>query len=355
MIGSRKEALMPGEKLPDYARLSELTPVPLIQDWSALTPDEFVRTYADQPVIFQRLATRWPAFRKWTPEFLVQTIGTGTKVEVRQPIALGGAQQQWSARVPMGVFAAEVHSVPGLYMAEWYPHSHCPELLADIGPVPDFLDEDWLAALPDPSFSTRGRMPIYWGAAGSATDCHFDNSNTVTWNACFKGTKRWLLFSGREFPEPTWQRRHAAMRLVRSGIATPINHTDKSVGFVTVDGIERYLAGELRELPEGIKFYWADVPAGDVIYVPWRFFHQVYNVTESIALSRYYVARENYQAYLDFLRGIGRAAPVTAQLLLGSERMRRALKSLPARRVCWGRLGRTLTSGALRLSGLKST
>ena len=141
MIGSRKEALMPCEKLPDYARLSELTPVPVIQDWSALTPDEFVRTYADQPVIFQRLATRWPAFRKWTPEFLVQTIGTGTKVKVRQPIALGGAQQQWSARVPMGVFAAEVHSVPGLYMAEWYPHSHRPELLADIGPVPDFLDE----------------------------------------------------------------------------------------------------------------------------------------------------------------------------------------------------------------------
>lgn len=78
-------------------------------------------------------------------------------------------------------------------------------------------------------------------------------------------------------------------------------------GVVTVDGIERYLAGELRELPEGIKFYWADVPAGDVIYVPWRFFHQVYNVTESIALSRYYVARENYQA--SWTSSVGSAVP----------------------------------------------
>jgi hypothetical protein len=343
------------EKLPDYARLSELTPVPVLKDWSGLTPDDFARTYADQPVIFQGLATRWPAFRKWTPEFLVQTIGAGTNVEVRQPIALGGTQQQWSARVPMGVFASEVQSVPGLYLAEWYPNSHRPELLADIGPVPDFLDEDWLAALPDPDFSTRGHMPIYWGAAGSATDCHFDNSNTVTWNACFRGTKRWLLFSGREFPEPTWQRKNAAMRLVRSGIATASNRTDKSTGFVTVDGIERYFAGNLGELPHGIKFYWADVPAGDVIYVPWRFFHQVHNVTESIAMSRYYVARENYQAYLDFLRGVSRTGAVTARVLLGSKGIRRALESGVTRRVCSGRLGRALASGALRLTGVKSS
>jgi len=341
------------ETSPDYAHVPTIRPVLRLTDWSTLTPERFAATYADQPVIFQGLAARWPAFRKWTPEFLVQTIGAGTSVKVRQPIALGGAQQQWSARVPVGVFAAEVQSVPGLYMAEWYPNFHRPELLADIGPVPDFLNEDWLGALPDPTFSTRGRMPIYWGAADSATDCHFDNSNTVTWNACFRGTKRWLLFSGREFPEPTWQRKHAAMRLVRSGLATLRNHTDKSSGFVTVDGIERYLAGKLHGLPDGITFHWADVPAGDVIYVPWRFFHQVHNVTESIAMSRYYVARENYQAYLDFLRGVSRTGAVAARALLGSERMRRALGSGPTRRVCSGSLGRALTAGALRLTGLK--
>jgi oxalate decarboxylase/phosphoglucose isomerase-like protein (cupin superfamily) len=340
------------EKVPDYGRLSELNVVPVLKDWSGLTPEEFARTYADQPVNFQGLAARWPAFRKWTPEFLVEAIGAGTRVEVRQPIALGGTKQQWSARVPMGVFAAEVQSVPGLYLAEWYPNSHRPELLADIGPVPDFLDEDWLAAIPDPAFSTQGRMPIYWGAAGSATDCHFDNSNTVTWNACFRGTKRWLLFSGREFPERTWQRKAAAMRLVQSGIATASNHTDKSSGFVTVDGIDRYFAGKLHGLPDGLKFYWADVQAGDVIYVPWRFFHQVHNVTESIALSRYYVARENYQAYLDFLRDVSRTAALTASLL-ASERVRRAVGSGSVRRLCSGGLGRAVTAAALRLTRLK--
>ena len=70
-------------------------------------------------------------------------------------------------------------------------------------------------------------------------------------------------------------------------------------------------------------------------------------------MSRYYVARENYQAYLGFLRGVSRTGAVAARALLGSERVRRALGSGPTRRVYSGRLGRALTSGALRMSGLK--
>lgn len=81
--------------------------------------------------------------------------------------------------------------------------------------------------------------------------------------------------------------------------------------------------------------------------------HQLHNVTESIAMSRYYVARENYQAYLAFLRGVSRTGAVAARALLGSERMRRTLRSRPTRRLCSGRLGRALTSGALRLTGVK--
>lgn len=343
------------EKNPDYAQVAAIKPVPRLTDWSTLTPERFAATYGDQPVIFEGLSTTWPAYKKWTREFLVDTIGADTPVEVRRPMAVGSTQQQWSAKMPVRIFAEEVQTVPGLYLAEWYPYEHRPQLLADIGPVPRFLDEDWLSSIPNEQFRTTHRMPIYWGGTDSATDCHFDQSNTVTWNACFKGSKRWLLFSGREFPEPTWQRRYAAMRLVRSGLATPVNHTDKAAGFVTVDGIERYLAGKLRELPPGITFYWADVPAGDVIYVPWRFFHQVHNLTESIAMSRYYVARENYQAYLDFLRGVSRTGAMTARVLLGSKGMRRALESGLTRRVCSGRLGGTLTSGALRLTGIKSS
>jgi hypothetical protein len=339
-------------KSPDYAQVPAVKPVPRLTDWSTLTPERFAATYADQPVIFQGLSTRWPAYKKWTREFLVDTIGADTLVEVRRPIALGSTQQQWAAKVPVRIFAEEVETVPGLYLAEWYPYEHRPQLLADIGPVPSFLDEDWLSSIPDEQFSTTHRMPIYWGGTDSATDCHFDQSNTVTWNACFKGIKRWFLFSGRSFPERTWERKRAAQRLVRSGLASPMNHTEKSSGFVTLEGIERYTAGKLPDLPANITFYWADVGAGDVIYVPWRWFHQVHNVTESIALSRYYVARENYQAYIAFMRDISRTGTVTVRILMGSERTRRLVGSEGARRAWSHGVGKALVSRALRLTGV---
>ena len=335
--------------VPDYSRLGQIQPVPRLRDWSRLTPEAFSATYAGSPVVFEGLAKEWSAYRKWSREFIVGAVGADTLVEVRRPIALGSHEQQWAADIPMGVFAREVQNTPGLYLAEWHAHAY-PGLFADIHPVPDFLNDDWLGAIPHEAFDTRRRTPLYWGAGGSATDCHFDNSNTVTWNACLMGTKRWLLFSGRSFPEPTWERKRAAQRLVRSGLATPANHTTKFPwsGFVTVDGIERYLKGTLRDLPEDLQFYWADVAAGDLIYVPWRWFHQVHNVTESIAVSRYYVTHENYPAYLAHLRDVSRGTTMLTRALLGSPRMRRLVGSNWARRVCSRGVGKTLCSRALR-------
>lgn len=335
--------------IPDYSRLEQIRPVTRLRDWSRLTPEEFAATYAERPVVFEELAKEWPAYRTWSRQFMVEAVGADTLVEVRRPLALGGHEQQWAAEIPIGVFAREVETTPGLYLAEWHAHAH-PRLYRDIHPVPDFLNDDWLGAIPHEAFATPRRTPIYWGAGGSATDCHFDNSNTVTWNACVMGTKRWLLFSGRPFPEPTWERKRAAQRLVRSGLATPANHTTKFSwsGFVTVDGIQRYLTGALRDLPENLQFYWADVAAGDLIYVPWRWFHQVHNLTESIAVSRYYVARENYSAYLAHLREVSRATTLLTRALIGSPRMRRLLGSAGARRVCAQGVGKALCSLALR-------
>jgi Cupin-like domain len=324
-----------------------------VRDWAGLTVQEFTATYGQEPVIFEGLVKRWPAFHKWTRDSIVAAVGAETLVNVRRPLALGSHRQQWAARIPMGVFAREVQTTPGLYLAEWYGDSRG-AFLEDIEPVPDFLNDDWLGAIPCDAFSTRRRTPLYWGACGSATDCHFDTSNTVTWNGCVMGTKRWLLFSGRRFPEPTWDRKRAAERLVRSGIATSVNHTSKFAGsgFVTVEGIERYAAGNRDGLPEDLTFYWGDVSGGDLIYVPWRWFHQVHNVTESIAVSRYYVSHENYEAYLTFLRDVSRTATLATRLLIGSGTARTLVGSAPARRVVSRGVGKALFAGALRIAGV---
>ena len=139
--------------VPDYSRLDQVQTVPRLRDWSGLTPEEFSATYAERPVVFEGLATQWPAYRKWTREFIVATVGADTLVEVRRPVALGSHEQQWAAEIPIGVFAREVQTTPGLYLAEWHAQAY-PALFADIDPVPDFLNDDWLGAFPHEAFDT---------------------------------------------------------------------------------------------------------------------------------------------------------------------------------------------------------
>jgi len=338
-------------EVPDYSRLSQVRPVPRLREWSRLTPEEFAAAHGDLPVIVEGVARQWPAYRKWNRQYMLATVGADTLVEVRRPMALGGQRQQWAAKVPLGVFAREVESSPGLYLAEWYAHSHGHDLFADIQPIPDFLNDDWLARIPSDGFRAIHRNNVYWGAAGSATDCHFDNSNTVTWNATIVGTKRWLLFSGRTFPERTSERKLASQRLVRAGLAT-VAHSSNFSGFVTVEGIEKYLARQLSDLPEDLTFYWADVAAGDLVYVPWRWFHQVHNVTESMAVSRYYLSRENYVAYMTCLRERSRAATAAMRALIGSNGPRKLVGSASTRRLVSRGVGKALFSGALRMARL---
>ncbi len=338
-------------QVPDYSRLGAVRSVPRRRDWSRLSPEEFAAAHGDLPVVLEGVARQWPACRKWNRQFMLATVGADTLVDVRRPMALGDRQQQWAAKIPLGVFARAVESSPGLYLAEWYVHSQVRELFADVQPIPDFLDDDWLARIPCDAFRAIHRNNIYWGAAGSATDCHFDNSNTVTWNATIVGTKRWLLFSGRTFPERTSERMLASQRLVRAGLATAA-YSSKFSGFVTVEGIEKYLARQLVDLPEDLTFYWADVAAGDLIYVPWRWFHQVHNLTESMAVSRYYLSRENYVAYMSCVRERSRAATAALRALIGSNGPRRVVGSAGARRLVSRGVGKALFAGALRMAKL---
>jgi len=76
----------------------------------------------------------------------------------------------------------------------------------------------------------------------------------------------------------------------------------------------------------------------------------VHNVTESISVSRYYVSRENYLAYLTFLRDISRTATVAMRLLIGSKRARRVVGSARARRVFSHGVGKVLFSRLARIT-----
>jgi uncharacterized protein YegP (UPF0339 family) len=78
-----------------------------------------------------------------------------------------------------------------------------------------------------------------------------------------------------------------------------------------------------------VAFHVADVGAGDAIYVPWRWAHQVENLGESIAVSRFYVSRENYDAAIESFRTTAGTIPAFLLRTLMETRAARAFFRRP--------------------------
>jgi Cupin-like domain len=279
--------------------------VPVVSDWRALTRDEFV-SRADAPMIFAGLgagsrAAGWD--REFFRAFGDEPVQIHTRVsEVRpKPDTTYDGRECVRQTVPLREFIAALDAgEEGVYAAEWYLFKEHPDLLRHaIEAFPDFLLDDWLESVPPPlRFDSNTRTNVYWGATGSVTPVHYDSLNACTWNLTLKGVKRWLLFSARELQVPAprcWEELRARGLLTEDGLFTP-------------DTVQAYLDAPPGGFPP-VTFYAADVGLGDAIYVPWRWAHQVENVGESIAVSRYYVSRENYAAAVEFFESTRGSIP----------------------------------------------
>jgi len=219
----------------------------------------------------------------------------------------------------------------GVYAAEWYLFKDHPERLDDvIAGFPEYLLDDWLESIPPPlSFGGDTRNNVYWGTAGSSTALHYDSFNGCTWNLTLKGVKRWVLFSARDF---VWPSPECWALLAAQGLLT-----DR--GLFTPETVRQYLAAPPDGFP-AVTFYTADVGGGDAIYVPWRWAHQVQNITEALAVSRFYVSAENFDAFVDHFRtSKGRPAALLLRTLIGTRSGRALFRQPRVRR--WLAAGRT--------------
>jgi hypothetical protein len=291
---------------PGFTDIPGVRRVPVVADWRALTRREFVAK-TDVPMLFQGLGTGTKAIA-WDREFLR---------------ALGGAR----LRDFLAALDAGEH---GVYASEWYLFKEHPELLADVvADFPEYLLDDWLESIPPPlSFDADTRNNVYWGAHGSATPIHYDSFNGCTWNVTLKGVKRWLLLSAREFAQSAPQ--------CWSALETHGLVTDR--GLFTPETVRRYLAAPPDGFP-AVTFYAADVGAGDAIYVPWGWAHQVQNIGEALACSRFYVSEENFDAFVRYFRtSRGPAAATLLRTVIGT-RPARALFRRPRVRA-WLKDGR---------------
>jgi hypothetical protein len=235
-------------------------------------PSSFRKNYleAGEPLVISGLAKGWMALEKWTPAYLKQQYGelevpirdyqgTNGKPYLKRQMKLRDYLDYWER---LDEKAAEKEN---LYLAEWNFAQQCPGLLDDFE-TPAHFQEDWIEKLP--RNLQFGRLWIFIGHAGVHTPVHTDTFFTSAWLTMICGDK--------------------VVRLV-----SPCNCSAVRKG-TDLFSPETELA--LNE--NGAKLYEAQIGAGDTLFIPGRWYHQVRNASKNIMLTKNFVDAANLLYFL---------------------------------------------------------
>uniref|UniRef100_A0AC35U249 JmjC domain-containing protein n=1 Tax=Rhabditophanes sp. KR3021 TaxID=114890 RepID=A0AC35U249_9BILA len=215
--------------------------------------ETFITNYRDKckPVIIKDVVNHWPAFKKWTLEYLYKKIG-----HRRVPIEIGSkyTDDSWYQRImPFKEFIST--GMKG-YLAQHRLLEQIPSLKDDII-VPDFAYMT--------NEISQLEMNVFIGPAGTLSPLHCDPRNNL-----------FCQIKGRKF-----------VRLVSPNY----NHED-----------ELYLFGDMiRNNSSAVDVLCPDykthpgfrnvvvedyvMEAGDCLYIPKKYFHCVYSLESSVSVS----------------------------------------------------------------------
>jgi hypothetical protein len=271
--------------LPDWVYWQHARP---IEEAAAPTRAEFVERWGGPglPVKITGLTDDWPARERWTFEFFAREYGHH-EVSVEARDASRGHR-----RMRLDRYLATCDAAPGherWYLKDWVFREQAPELLDDYRvpeQFPDYLAE--LDAALRPGYSW-----IYIGPRDSASNFHRDVAGTSAWNALLRGRKLWLFFAPDE---------HAA-------------EYDN-----TLDAFVRD-AAPAAVLAARTPHYCIQEP-GETVFTPSLWWHQVYNLEASIAVTENFADDCNLAHVLRGLREHpeGRHAALALALLVGFRR-----------------------------------
>ncbi|MFJ4540543.1 cupin-like domain-containing protein [Streptomyces tibetensis] len=249
--------------------MAPISPTPLrVLDGSAVTTLEDL----DGPVVIRGLQDEWPARELWTVEHFRDQYG-GLRVPVREypagseyeyTIADGGLAEflEYWEKIPMDGSLARDRR----YLAEWNFVRDCPELLDDFS-VPAIFSEDWIDRLPE---QVRfGRMWIFFGEPGCSTGLHCDTFSTSAWLAVLDGSKE--------------------LRLVTPETGRALRADDSLWSERTHDEVLRKSTDPLYEVT---------LRAGDTLYIPGDWYHEVRNPERNLMLTANFVEERKLLSFL---------------------------------------------------------
>ncbi|BEV05216.1 MULTISPECIES: cupin-like domain-containing protein [Chryseobacterium] len=231
-----------------------LKPIDIVDD---ITQEEFIEKYLKprKPVVIKNMARKWPAYQKWTMEYMKEVVGDvevplydSSKADPAAPINASAAKMKFGDYIDL------IQKEPtDLRIFLFDPIKFAPKLLEDYI-SPKELMGGFLDKYPN----------MFFGGKGSVTFLHFDIDMAHIFHTHFNGRKHILLFDYK-WKERLYQIPYATYALEDYDIENP-----DFTKFPALDGVE------------GIECY---LEHGDTLFMPTGWWHWMKYLDGSFSIS----------------------------------------------------------------------
>ena len=264
---------------------------------AGLSRTQFAHEYLSppRPVIVTDGIAHWRAAGRWTPQFFKDEHG-GLRV------AVDG--EEMALRDLIDRIEVSTDDDPAPYLRNQPLAAWPPELAADVSPMPECTQPNWLESRLFPGRRPASSPEVYIGGRGASFPIlHYDGLHTHAFLMQLHGEKEYIVFS----PEQT------AFMYPHDGIEMNKSRIDD---VLTPD----LAAFPLFEQAEGVRFR---LHPGETLFVPAGWWHTARILSPSVTVSVNAVNRANSSAFRnDYCAGIARrsallSSGVRAALVFG--------------------------------------
>ena len=219
----------------------ELSQIDCVDD---ISKEDFEKNYlnARRPLIIRNMAKTWPAYEKWSMDYMKTVVGDkvvplydSSKADPSKPINAAAAEMKFGDYIDL------IRSKPtDLRIFLFDPIKQAPNLLKDYI-APKNLMGGFLDSYPN----------MFFGGKGSVTFLHYDIDMAHIFHTHFNGRKHIILFENK-WKERLYQIPYATYALEDYDVENP--DFEKFPALKGVKGMEAYLEhGDTLFMPTG---YW---------------------------------------------------------------------------------------------------
>ncbi|XP_018121649.1 2-oxoglutarate and iron-dependent oxygenase JMJD4 isoform X2 [Xenopus laevis] len=170
------------------------------------------------------------------------------------------------------------HSPKGcLYLKDWHMSREFPK--QNVYETPEYFTSDWLNEYWDSIDGDDYRF-VYMGPKGSWTPFHADVFRSYSWSANVCGRKKWLLFPPGEEEDLRDSHRNLPYDVTSTCLRDTNQYPNFSLCCQPIEVIQE---------------------AGEVIFIPSGWHHQVYNLEDTISINHNWINGCNVSAMWNFL------------------------------------------------------